>query len=222
MTIEVWEKIFSTRDWGKYPSESLIRFIAKNYSDSVRKECHILEIGCGPGANIWYLAREGFSFTGIDISRSAIIYAERRLDNEIPDWRSRGTLNIVDITRHDLGINQYDAIIDNECLYCLSFKDAYLVYKKAYSALKNNGKIYVKAFADDCWGVNTGDEIERLTYNCDEGPLAGKGQSRFSTQQDIKQLLNSFSELSIEKSSYTYESTTKQITEWIASGVKHV
>ncbi|EAI4546039.1 SAM-dependent methyltransferase, partial [Campylobacter jejuni] len=27
----LWENIFSQKEWGKYPSENLIRFIAKNF-----------------------------------------------------------------------------------------------------------------------------------------------------------------------------------------------
>lgn len=28
---EEWEKIHSTQEWGRYPSETVIRFIARNY-----------------------------------------------------------------------------------------------------------------------------------------------------------------------------------------------
>ena len=56
-----WENIFLQKEWGKYPSIALVRFIASNYYDAQdRNEIKILEIGCGTGANLWYLAREGF------------------------------------------------------------------------------------------------------------------------------------------------------------------
>ncbi|ELB7666084.1 SAM-dependent methyltransferase, partial [Campylobacter upsaliensis] len=28
---QIWEEIFSKKEWGKYPSESVIRFIARNF-----------------------------------------------------------------------------------------------------------------------------------------------------------------------------------------------
>lgn len=66
---DIWDMVFSNQEWGKYPSEDLIRFIARNfYKVENRKNVKILELGCGPGANIWYLAREGFSFCGVDCS----------------------------------------------------------------------------------------------------------------------------------------------------------
>ncbi|EAL1485109.1 SAM-dependent methyltransferase, partial [Campylobacter coli] len=45
-----WENIFSNKEWGKYPSENLIRFIARNfYNVKNRNEIRILELGLGTG-----------------------------------------------------------------------------------------------------------------------------------------------------------------------------
>ena len=50
-----WDKLFSNNEWGKYPGEELIRFIARNYYGvSDRSKVNILEVGCGVGANLWY------------------------------------------------------------------------------------------------------------------------------------------------------------------------
>src|ERR1700722_13214770 len=69
----VWEQIFANQSWGKYPPEELIRFVARNYYRAAnRGDIKILEVGCGAGACIWYMAREGFCATGIDGSPSAI------------------------------------------------------------------------------------------------------------------------------------------------------
>ena len=34
---EEWEKIHSTQEWGRYPSETVIRFIARNYYKTERE-----------------------------------------------------------------------------------------------------------------------------------------------------------------------------------------
>ena len=72
---EIWENLFQ-REYGKYPAEHLIRFIAKNYYQTDRGSTRILEVGCGPGANVWYLSREGFDTYGIDGSPTAIASAK--------------------------------------------------------------------------------------------------------------------------------------------------
>lgn len=75
MTKSIWEQIHSQRAWGRYPNEELVKFIGKNFfriPKEERQNIKILELGCGQGANLWFLAKEGFDVYGIDISPSAI------------------------------------------------------------------------------------------------------------------------------------------------------
>ena len=70
----------------KYPNEELCRFMGRNFfsknlNELERQEIKILETGCGSGANIWMLAREGFATYGIDLSPEAIKLAELMLDS---------------------------------------------------------------------------------------------------------------------------------------------
>ncbi|WP_240682424.1 hypothetical protein [Campylobacter jejuni] len=52
--MNIWEQIFSKKEWGKYPSENVIRFIARNfYNVQDRSKINILELGFGTGANLW-------------------------------------------------------------------------------------------------------------------------------------------------------------------------
>lgn len=77
---EEWEKIHSTQEWGRYPSETVIRFIARNYYKTEREKIKILDFGCGAGAHTWYLAREGFDVYAFDGSKSAVDKAEKYLE----------------------------------------------------------------------------------------------------------------------------------------------
>ncbi len=87
----IWEKVFSEQPWGKYPGESLIRFIAKNFYKLNRGEVKILEVGFGTGANIWYLSREKFDTYGIEGSETGVKLAYERLyggiKRKINHWR---------------------------------------------------------------------------------------------------------------------------------------
>lgn len=79
--------------------------------------------------------------------------AANRLDAECPGWRERGRLKVGDITRVDLGKNLFNAVIDNECVYCLSFDMSREIYDKAKDALKIGGKLFVRTFAAETWGL---------------------------------------------------------------------
>ena len=83
MPKELWEEIFSSREWGKYPSETLIRFIARNfYNVSDRKAINVLELGLGTGTNLWFCAREGFTVSGIEWSKAGVDRFLKRMNDE--------------------------------------------------------------------------------------------------------------------------------------------
>ena len=101
----------------------MIRFVAKNfYSRSNANETTILEVGCGPGANLWYCAREGFTIFGIDGSNTAIKNCKTHLDNEVPGWN--GELTVGDISKLPYENKKFDLVIDNECLSCNSISNS--------------------------------------------------------------------------------------------------
>src|ERR1700704_1186222 len=59
----------------RYPAEELCRFMGRHYFGLPRLSrgvIRILEVGCGSGANLWMIAREGFDAYGIDLSVEAI------------------------------------------------------------------------------------------------------------------------------------------------------
>ena len=77
-----WEEIHRNQEWGKYPSEQLVRFIARNFYNKDRKNIKILDFGCGAGANTWFLAREGFDVYAFDGSESAVNRAKEYLNKD--------------------------------------------------------------------------------------------------------------------------------------------
>src|SRR5688572_4961227 len=87
----IWEEIFSTRPWGKYPAEEFIRFMAGNfYPVQPRHSVNVLEVGFGTGANLWYPAREGFTAFSLEAAQAGCEAALVRLDAEVPGWRDHG------------------------------------------------------------------------------------------------------------------------------------
>ena len=111
-----WEKIHKERDWGRYPSEELVRFIGKNffkYDKETRKNIKILELGTGQGANVWFLLREGFNVYGIDISQSAIRKMQDRLIKDgfkLDDFNNR--FKVGDIRNIPFKDSYFDIVID--------------------------------------------------------------------------------------------------------------
>ena len=217
----VWEQVYRSQTWGKYPSEDLIRFVARGfYSAPDRSQVRILELGCGPGPNLWYLTREGFSFVGMDGSTEAVAQAGVRLDAESPGWKTMGELCVGDFAQIPYPPATFDAVIDHESVYCNDYEASKRIYAAAANVLKPGGLIFVRTFAAGSWGDGTGESLGHRAWRCAEGPISGKGYARFTARDEIADLLSGFDLLSIEKISRTMDGGQKEVVEWVITGRK--
>ena len=71
--------------WDGPPRAELVRLVEGGALTPARfPPGRALDLGCGTGANLRYLARHGFEATGIDFSRVALRVARRRAAAEAP------------------------------------------------------------------------------------------------------------------------------------------
>ena len=189
----VWEKVFTSQAWGRYPGEDLIRFVARHfYAAPDRAQIRLLEVGFGTGSNLWFAAREGFSVSGIEGSRSATEIARTRLNLECPEWNRTprsSELLVGDMHQLPWPENSFDALIDSQAVYCNDFQDSCAIYREMYRVARPNGKLFVRTFATGSWGDGVGTAVGVRRYEADSGPLAGKGPSRFSAKEELAELL---------------------------------
>jgi SAM-dependent methyltransferase len=211
-----WDQIFSDHEWGRYPPEDLIRFIASNYYKiTPRSSVAILEVGCGPGANIWYLAREGFSVFGVDGSSVAIERAKQRLSKE----GLNADLKVADIMKIPYPDAFFDAVIDIECIYANSMADSRIIVDEIKRVLKPGGRFFSKTFSTGTYGDGNGIKLEgeeRTYVELFNGALKkGYGIIRFNSEEDIHDLYSIFQ---IESIDYIIRSENNQkyeIREWL-------
>jgi ubiquinone/menaquinone biosynthesis C-methylase UbiE len=223
MVEDRWEDIHSQRAWGKYPNEECVRFIGRNFFKNPREErknIKILEVGCGQGANIWFLAKEGFDVYGIDISPSAIRKAEKYLSEA---YNVKADLKVADARELPYGNNFFDIAINCASIQHLPFKDHENVYNEINRVLKQEGYFWSFHIAKGSWGYGTGNLIDYETFdNLSEGPLADVGITCMLSDKDLKsQLLEGGFEInSIEKYGLTYENQQREIIYWIIDAKK--
>jgi len=211
----VWEKIFCNRpNWGKYPPEELIRFIAKHYYDvGERDSIKILEVGCGPGSGpSWFIAREGFSFFGIDGSPTAIEKAKKRFKDE----DLKGEFICGNIESLPFESNYFDCVIDVACLQHNNEKSTSNIVVEINRVLKPGGRHFSLTAKNGCWGDGTGIKIDTTSFiNVEEGPFVNMGIVRFASNESIKVLYSFFSNLEMEYSIRSMDNRTYEISNWI-------
>jgi SAM-dependent methyltransferase len=102
----------------RYPNEELVRFFGRHYFSmpaEQRRLTRVLEMGCGSGANLWMMAREGFDAYGIDLSPNAIDLCAQTLES----WGVTATLNTGSMTACPYPGEYFDTVVDVFSSYCL-------------------------------------------------------------------------------------------------------
>lgn len=220
----VWEQVFTSQPWGRYPGEALIRFVARNYYGAAdRAAVQFLEVGFGTGANLWFLAREGFAVSGVEGSPAAAAMARQRLDSECAGWDRpprRSSLSVGDMASLNFPDGTFDALIDSEAVYCNDFADSCRIYREMHRVAKPDGKLFVRTFATGTWGDGIGDPVGHRRYVAQTGPLAGKGPSRFTSEEELPELLGPWRIKEINLVTSSLDSQRHVIREWIVEAEK--
>lgn len=214
---EIWNEIHRERLWGGYPSEHIIRFVARNYYNKNRAETKILDFGCGAGSHTWYLAREGFDTYAFDGSPYAVENARKKLQKENlhADFRVFDGLNI------EYKECFFDAVIDNVCIYANTMRNIERMYNNVYKILKEGGKLVTVCFGKETYGYGMGDEIEEDTYtNIPEGPLHNRGVCHFYGKSDLEKCLSKTGYKDIYEDVILYTDNGKTVQLYVAQAMK--
>ena len=213
---EVWERVFRDREWGRYPQEDVVRFVARSfYAARDRAQVKILEIGCGPGSGAsWFIAREGFSLTGIDASPTAIDKARARFAAE----GLRGEFVLGPVDRLPFPDESFDAVIDVVCLACNAEEGTRAILREVRRVLKTGGRHFSLTPKDGCWGDGAGERIDATTLReVRAGPFSGLGPTRFATRESILDLYSGFRDLALEHMSRSADNGEHEVTHWIVT-----
>jgi SAM-dependent methyltransferase len=101
-----------------YPNEELLRFFGRHYFPLPRETRHavrVLEVGCGSGANLWMIAREGFDAHGLELSPAGADLCRKRLAH----WQTAAIVTSGDMTAAPYPDQMFDAVVDVFSSYCL-------------------------------------------------------------------------------------------------------
>jgi len=140
--LELKEKGFN--GWGgkNYNSRMLgwqeqVQVIKSLIGESIQD---VVEFGCGAGDVSLLFAREGFNVTGVDISPTAINWAQSksRSQNLNAEFVTSNICN-----QEFLLDKTYDLVIDGNCLHCLFDSDRLDFYSNAQRLLKLGGYLFV-------------------------------------------------------------------------------
>jgi ubiquinone/menaquinone biosynthesis C-methylase UbiE len=125
----------------RYPNEELLRFLGRHYFSlpkQERAEMRALEVGCGTGANLWMIAKEGFDTYGIDLSPAGLRLCNKMLD----DWAVSANLAEGSMTSLPYDDSFFDVVVDVVSSYCLNEKEFVQFLDEVTRTTKPGGRFF--------------------------------------------------------------------------------
>ncbi|MBL0544321.1 class I SAM-dependent methyltransferase [Aeromonas jandaei] len=207
----------------RYPNESLIGFLASNFSHLSHKErgeCRILEIGCGSGANIWMLAKEGFDTWGIDLSSAGIELCQQVIES----WDVNAQLDVGSMTELPYPDGYFDAIVDVVSMQHLTLTQHIATISEIYRCLKPGGYLFSYHLGKNssvCQysGLTWCDDIA-ITDIPTGYPLAGNGLTSFLDVQTAEKLYSNFNSLEVASIRRGYAKSSNEVEYLVISAKK--
>ena len=217
-----WDNIYSTEGRrAEYPDEFVIRFANRHLLNEEEStgDKRVLDLGCGPGRHVAYLAREGFETHGVDYSQVAVEMAEDLCEWEGLDARVKRA-NITDLSYDDA---YFDCAIDCATIQHNFRADIESAIAEVSRVLKPDGLFFWKARSreDSFYGEGTEAEPGTCVFHQESVVSDNDGDevekpTHFFGKDEIEELLaDGFRETTIEYTERTFDVMSGKIAHFI-------
>ena len=107
LAVSTYDKIAQKYSDTYFNDQSDLKYIEKFFS-MLPKNAEVLDVGCGPGTFTQYMIKKGFKVEGIDMSKSMLVIAQKKVP--------KATFKIMDMRKLTFSENHFNAIL---CAYSL-------------------------------------------------------------------------------------------------------
>jgi SAM-dependent methyltransferase len=218
---ERWDDVYAQQGFrAKYPDEFVVRFVAVRFFTigvGLRKKIRILDLGCGPGRHVIFLAREGFQAFGVDASTEAIRLCRNTLKKE----RLQARVRVADFIALPYPDGYFDAIIDCASMMHNRLSNVRRILREVKRTLKKGGEFLSMMRTNRDYAYGQARRIEPGTFtDYRDFDLKGLGIIHFFRQSEVEKLFSIFKTVHCEYSERTFNDRRKKITHWVVTGQK--
>ncbi|WP_197490055.1 class I SAM-dependent methyltransferase [Rheinheimera sp. SA_1] len=191
-----WEQSYLNHDnFMFYPHEEIIRFTAKYIAKRTgleqvewrcKSDAKVLDLGCGIGRHVVFVAKMGIDICGIDLSETAIAVAKTWLEKE--NLGNQAKLQCADIRFQPWPDQEFDFVMSHGVLDSMPFDVACAAVKETARVCKPGALFYCDLISsEDSWhGPDyCGEEVVQTSHEF------GTIQSYFNPEK-ISQLFTPF------------------------------
>ncbi|HXH08610.1 MAG TPA: class I SAM-dependent methyltransferase [Alphaproteobacteria bacterium] len=182
-----WDKLwrdeaYVARNWLD-PDPHIVRLTPIMQGQRVRR---VLDLGCGVGRHLLYLARQGFEVHGVDISAAGV----ERCRKELEQLRLRATLHVADMLHIPYPDAFFDWALSVQVIHHTTAATLRQAINHVLHKLKPGGFFFVTFPPVENASADDGQEIEPRTFQREEDgePLL----HHYVTAEEIDALMEGF------------------------------
>jgi SAM-dependent methyltransferase len=185
-----WDELFKQERFRwEEPHDLVVNFAAELKSRGARR---VLDLGCGAGRHVVYLAREGFDVCGTDISPRGLEYTRAWLRKE----GLQADLQLSDMTVIPYPNGYFDAIISTYVVHHNTLDNIRRCVAEMYRALAPGGRALLTVQSKRGYSYGHGPQLEPDTFLRDVGADAGVPHHYFD-EPALRKLFAAFNVVSI-------------------------
>lgn len=161
----------------------------------------VLDVGCGGGRHLLYLAKQGFEVYGTDRSEAGLTISRERLEEE----GLEATLHRCDMIEVPFPDEFFDAVLSLYVLHHNKLENIEKAVREIRRTLKRGGFFFLNLSGEGDHKEGRGEMVEPGTYICNSGIEAGMTH-HFFTRQEVEDLLEGFEIMTLKERRAKYAS----------------
>ena len=186
-----WDQILPRRE---YSPEEPDEFVASSIKSLKRRQVSkALDLGCGAGRHLAYMARQGVQVCGIDLSLTGIDMARRKLKEQ----GLEALLVKCDMNALPFINSLFDAVICTRTVYHQALKEIRETIIEIHRVSTTKALVAIDFLSKRTYSYGSGVEVEHNTFIEQDGPEKGV-LHHFTDEKELKELFEAFRTVNIK------------------------
>ncbi|MBZ7931999.1 class I SAM-dependent methyltransferase [Campylobacter sp. RM12910] len=203
-TQEKWHEMHSLkRHQPRYPGSDLVAFVLKNF----KKNDQILDLGCGGGRHVKFLAENDFIAYGIDYSKNGIKATQELLDL----YKLKAELKIASVDDIPYEDEKFDGVICYGVLYYNPIELIEKAAKEIHRVLKKDGVAYIVVRNTKDYRYLNNEKISKYEVLVNENDISKSAfkengmKMYFFDKDEVKRVFSNFNIKEINRIESSYQ-----------------